>query len=314
MGTASKTIIITGGNSGLGYQCALDIAKTSKDYHIVIASRNTEKGELACKNISLQSGNENVTYHSLDLGSLDSIRTFSKEFSNLKLPPLYGIVCNAAANFSNNLNKSKDGIDLTFAVNHLGHFLLVNLLVAQITDGGRIVFVASDRHDPYKWMIQDFTYTDALHLAYPEKYLDKKKQNTNFKYPMSKLCNIYCSYELSKRVQEMNWDVTVNAFNPGYMPDTGLNGKISLFRKLLNNLTKLPAALLGTLSSVKKSGNLLALMMTDSKYDTITGKYFDRGKEIPSSAQSYDKEKSENLWSRSVELTNLQQCETILRR
>jgi NAD(P)-dependent dehydrogenase (short-subunit alcohol dehydrogenase family) len=119
-----RTFIITGGNSGLGYQCALDIAKTSKDYHIVIASRNTEKGELACKEISSLSGNENVKHLSLDLGSLDSVRSFSKEFYNLKLPPLCGIVCNAAANFSSNLSKSKDGIDLTFAVNHLGHFLL----------------------------------------------------------------------------------------------------------------------------------------------------------------------------------------------
>jgi hypothetical protein len=96
------------------------------------------------------------------------------------------------------------------------------------------------------------------------------------------------------------------------MPDTGLNGKnLNLFQRFLNNLTKIPAALLGTLSSVEKSGDLLAAMMTDSKYDSITGKYFDRGKEISSSNQSYNLEKSGNLWNRSIELTNLQQNESI---
>jgi hypothetical protein len=70
--------------------------------------------------------------------------------------------------------------------------------------------------------------------------------------------------------------------------------------------------LLGTLSTVKKSGSLLASMMTNSAYANITGKYFDRGKVIPSSNQSYNKENAKNLWNRSVELVHLKQSDTII--
>ncbi|MDD2284747.1 MAG: SDR family NAD(P)-dependent oxidoreductase [Paludibacter sp.] len=308
-----RTFIITGGNSGLGYQCASDIAKACKGDHVIIACRNLEKGSAACKNLISETGNSNISVLTLDLASFESIRNFCEAFSNSKYPPLYGLVCNAAVSFANNLGKTKEGFDMTFGVNHLGHFLLTNLLISEmIANGGRIVFVTSDRHNPAKWMIKDFVYTDAIHLAYPEKYLDKKKQTVNFKYPMSKLCNIYCTYEMTDRIEEAGFDITVNAFNPGFMASTGLDGKPTVVNRIKNNLIQIPAALLGTLSTVKKSGSLLASMMTNSAYANITGKYFDRGKVIPSSNQSYNKENAKNLWNRSVELVHLKQSDTII--
>lgn len=309
MECAEKTFIITGGNSGLGYQCALDIAKSGKGNHVVIACRNLEKGNKACANLILETDNANISVLPLDLASFESIRNFCETFSNSKYPPLYGLVCNAAANFSDSSKKTKDGIDITFGVNHLGHFLLANLLVSSmIVNGGRIVFVSSDRHNPFKWMIKDFVYTDALHLAYPNK-----DRNSSWKYSMSKLCNLYCTYEMSNRLKETGYDVTVNAFNPGYMPETGLNGsRHTLLQKISDKITPAFAFLLGTLGSLEKSSRQLAEMITSPDYENVTGKYFDRGKEVRSSEQSYNREKSENLWNKSVELTHLQQSETLV--
>jgi NAD(P)-dependent dehydrogenase (short-subunit alcohol dehydrogenase family) len=170
---------------------------------------------------------------------------------------------------------------------------------------GRIIFVSSDQHNPPS-LIAKLHYTDALEFAYPNK------NNHSVKYSITKLCNIYCAYELSAKLHaETNRNITVNAFNPGFMADTGLAKPKNAAEKLLQHIAPLLARLLGTHSSAVLSGKLLAEYMTNDKYEGITGKYFDRGKEIPSSELSYNKANVANLWKRSVELTQLQQKETV---
>jgi NAD(P)-dependent dehydrogenase (short-subunit alcohol dehydrogenase family) len=296
-----RTFIITGGNSGLGYQCAKNIALQSKNNSVVIASRNIEKSGDAVKQLALETQNTGIYSLPLDLSSLQSVRNFAAKFVSQKLPPLYGLVCNA---ISGGKKPTEDGFDMTFGTGHLGHFLLANLLLKNMRDG-RIIFVSSDQHNPPAF-IAKLCYTDALEFAYPNK------NNHSVKYSITKLCNIYCAYELSAKLHsETDKNITVNAFNPGFMADTGLAKPQNATEKLLQHIAPLLARLLGTHSSDALSGKLLAEYMTNDKYEMVTGKYFDRGKEIPSSELSYNKANAANLWIRSVELTQLQQQETI---
>ena len=204
-----KTVIITGANSGLGYECAKNILSTETEYFIIMACRNPEKAEEAKAALISETGNKNIEVMGLDLSSLQSVRNFAKDFDNATLPPLYGIVCNAGiAGF--HAGKTVEGYELIFGTNHLGHFMLTNLLLPRLIDNGRIVIVSSDMHNP-PW--GSITYPGAKILADPENGL-------NNKYPLSKLCNLYFAYELSRKLAKIQKPITVNGFNPGLLTDT----------------------------------------------------------------------------------------------
>jgi NAD(P)-dependent dehydrogenase (short-subunit alcohol dehydrogenase family) len=202
---------------------------------------------------------------------------------------------------------TQDGFEQTFGVGHLGHFLLANILSTAMQGSGRIVFVSSDQHNP-PGILGRISYTDALNLAHPQAV------GHAMRYSATKLCNLYCTYEMAERItSETDKQITVNAFNPGFMADTGLSGSAKGFgESLAKSIAPLLARLLGTHSSAKKSGRMLASLMTDAQWEGITGKYFDRGRERPSSELSRSKANAENLWRRSIELVGLQQNETIL--
>jgi NAD(P)-dependent dehydrogenase (short-subunit alcohol dehydrogenase family) len=301
-----KTFIITGGNSGLGYQCAKHIAAENPDNHIVMASRNVEKSEEAAAAITRETGNPHIYALPLNLASLKSVREFCKALEESSFPPLYGLVCNAITGYSGKAQYTEDGFEMTFGVGHLGHFLLANLLLRNMQDGGRIVFVSSDQHNPAKWMYR-INYTDALDLAFPKEYHHIKS------YSGVKLCNIYCAYEMAKRISaETSKNISVNVFNPAFMADTGLGKANSFAERMAKSIAPVLARIMGLHSSAVKSGKILASLMTGEKYAGITGKYFDRENEIRSSDLSYNRENAKNLWQRSIELVHLERDETIL--
>jgi NAD(P)-dependent dehydrogenase (short-subunit alcohol dehydrogenase family) len=303
-----RTVVITGGNTGLGYKCAQHIAMNSKNYTVVIACRNLEKAATAKKNLQQETGNPHIYALELDLASLESIRNFYDIFCHEKYPPLHALVCNAGVH-GHSFGYTKDGFEETFGVNHLGHYLLANLMLNQMMTKGRIVFVASDMHDPPRFFpFPTPTFKNARLLAYPD-------ENDNIpRYPTSKLCNILCTYEMATRLAaESDKHITVNAFNPGFMPDTSLSAALSpVLRIFLPRLISIFAGLLGRGSNVEKSGKALAAMITDRRYEHTTGTYNDRGKVIKSSGPSYDKTAAKNLWVESAELVQLKQGESIL--
>ncbi|MDR0368779.1 MAG: SDR family NAD(P)-dependent oxidoreductase [Bacteroidales bacterium] len=297
-----RTFIITGGNSGLGLQCARNIALQNADNCVVIASRNTEKSIEAVEKLRRETQNTDIHSLRLNLASLQSVREFVEEFGKRDFPPLYGIACNA---ISGGGAATADGFDMTFGTGHLGHFLLVNLLLKQMCEG-RIMFVSSDQHDPPPFIAR-LRYTDALDYARPNR------QNHNIRYSFTKLCNIYTAYELSARLQATpsKAKITVNAFNPGFMADTGLATPRNAAERFLQRIAPLIASVMGVRSSAPVSGKLLAGYMTIPEYEGITGKYFDRAHETKSSKLSYNRENALNLWNRSVELTQVQFDESV---
>jgi len=315
-----KTVIITGGNSGLGYHCALQLA-LDPELHIVLACRNSAKAEEAVRQIKTASNTQQIESMTLDLASLESIRAFVREFRERDFPPLGAIVCNAGVQFIQRQTYTEDGFDTTFGVNHLGHFLLVNLLLKQLTTPARVVLVSSDTHDSSKTTGMPAPYfRDPELMAYPEKDSALKDKSIGeigrIAYTTSKLCNVLCAYELSRRLQDREdttQAITVNVFNPGLMPGSGLASDYTATAKFVwNNILPILCRFVPNVNTMSESGKALARLVTDPELADMTGKYFSGWQKIDSSTESYDEEKAKQLWNASLKLTQLKPEETIV--
>src|SRR5437867_11056536 len=123
------TALVTGGNSGIGFECARQLARAG--WQVLIASRNRAASAEAVRRITRESGSDAASELGLDLGSAASVRQFAQEIEARDLP-LRALVCNAGLQVHKGPHLSTEGYELTFAVNHLGHFLLTNLLLARL--------------------------------------------------------------------------------------------------------------------------------------------------------------------------------------
>ena len=310
--TDRRTALITGGTGSLGYQAAKAIAADG-EWLVVITGRRPAEVSRAAAALSSETGAE-VVGMPLDLGVLADVRRFTGELVNRGLPPLHAIVCNAGMQTVSGRSVTADGFEQTFAVNHLGHFLLVRDLLPHLASQGRIVLVASDTHDPTKRTgMPAPAYTDARSLAHPDRPArDSTARDSALagrrRYTTSKLCNVLMAYELARRLAAGSVQgpptVTVNAFDPGLIPGTGLardypTVQALAWRYLLPALTVLPGL---NVHTPRRSGAALARLITDPELAAVTGRYFSGIREIRSSADSYDLGKAADLWETSADL------------
>jgi NAD(P)-dependent dehydrogenase (short-subunit alcohol dehydrogenase family) len=316
---STGTVVITGGNTGLGYECARAIATSGEPWHVVLACRSEKKAAGAVRKLAAGRGSSPVEAMALDLASLASVRRFAGELAARDLPPLRAVICNAGIQIVTGVTYTEDGFETTFGVNHLGHFLLVNLLLRQVVPPARIVFVSSGTHDPENktWMPPP-RFMDAKSLARPEPSADSGESPAitgGRRYSTSKLCNILCAYELARRLQAEGLStperpITVNAFNPGLMPGTDLARGYSPAKRfawyyILPYVLPLLRLLHANVNSIEASGRALARLVLDPELEGVTGRYFDGRKEIRSSAESYDEKKAAELWEASADLVGL---------
>ena len=319
-----KTVIITGGNSGLGYECAKEMAASQQAWHIIIACRNLQKASAAVDSLIAQSPRAKIEAMPIDLTSLASVRNFARDFRTRDLPPLRALVCNAGIQVVSGTTYTQDGFETTFGVNHLGHFLLTHLLLKLFVAPARIVMVSSDTHDPLqKTGMPEPHYDSAASLACPEKSLSDEDTGKigRQRYTTSKLCNVYLTYELSRRLQDdglstIQNPISVNAFNPGLMPGTGLARDYSPLQRfawhfILPVIRPIAGAFI-SINSAGKSGKALARLLLDPAVESVSGKYFSGMLEIKSSQESYDRQKAIDLWETSMKLVKLTQEETPL--
>lgn len=282
-----RTIIITGANSGLGFETAKKIAK-NKDYEIILACRNIDKANKAKKEIISETNNNNIIVMEIDTSSLESVRNFVKDFKKLN-KKVYGLVNNAGISPMGHDGVSKDGVEIVCATNYLGHFLLTHLLLPYLEENAKIFNVTSDMHNPpggMKWIDPEFLFHPV--------------ENDRKKYSYSKLCNIYFTYELDEILRKDNSNILVNAFNPGMMNTNFSGGHNSPVRTSLVKLT-MPERL-GDLD--KSSSSLAELVVNDEYKDT--GKYYDRSTNyINSSELSYNVENRKDLWEKSLIITRI---------
>ncbi|KAI1609293.1 dehydrogenase/reductase [Exophiala viscosa] len=301
MSSVSRSILITGGTSGLGFHAATAIARRCPDSDIVIASRKDP--DKAADAINTKLGQRNVQFMPLDLGNSKNVRSFVNTWAEKKLSPISVLLLNAGLQFPGEVQYTADGLESTFGINHVGHALLFHLLQPYIAEEARIVVTASGTHDPaQKSGLPDAKYDTAEKLAHPPAATLKTDGRQH--YSTSKLCNVLWSYALDRRLSSTNKKWTVVAFDPGLMPGTGLArdyGLIArfLWHKVLPALIPLLRRLLSpNVHTAEESGRNMTWVALDDR--NTSGKYYEARKQIPSSKDSYDEKKQEDLWEWTV--------------
>jgi NAD(P)-dependent dehydrogenase (short-subunit alcohol dehydrogenase family) len=309
-------VLVTGGNSGIGFECARALAQSGR--HVVIASRDRHVSEAAVQRIAAESGADSITALDLDLASTASVRRLVGEINERDLP-LRAVVCNAGMQTSKGLRVNGDGVEMTFAVNHLGHFLLVNLLLDRLLAHApaRIVVVASGVHDPAmrtgmpKPAIEDLGTLAATGGPTLGQF------NGRLAYVNSKLCNLWFTYELARRLDAAgltgNGRLTVNAFDPGLVPGSGLGRDYPaplrfVWNSILPGVAQALTNFMPTINPAPKSGAALARLVVDPDLASVSGKYFPshtRWQETRSSDASYDQERARALWDDSIRRAQL---------
>ncbi len=314
-----QTVVITGGNSGLGYECAKAIAKAG-GWHVILACRNPMSAAQAAQKITDAAGSREVEAMQLDLAALGSVRRFAAEYAARERAPLKALVLNAGVQIVSGVNYTVDGIETTFAVNHLAHFLLANLMLPRLVPPARIVFVSSGTHDPdQRTGMPKPQFRDAHALAKGENEVASGKESVGTAgrraYTNSKLCNVLCAYEMARRLQAKSDGerppITVNAFDPGLMPTNLVREYPRVIRALSAILIPALTLVMKNAHSAAESGRALARLVIDPQLEGVTGKYFEGLKEIPSSKDSYDVGKAAELWETSAGLVKLGSGDTI---
>lgn len=304
MSNFKQSILITGGTSGLGFHATSLIARHVQSAKIVIAARKDPNS--AAAKINRKNGQDNVQFLPLDLGNQDNVRSFVKTWNCQKFPPISILILNAGLQFPSGIQYTSDGIEATFGINHVGHALLFHLLQPCLANECRIVVVSSGTHDPaQKSGLPDAVYTNGEELAHPAG--DALKNDGRQRYATSKLCNVLWTYALHRRISQLTTrKLTVVAFDPGLMPGTGLAREAGPFLRFI--WIYLLPALIPLLQRVfhpnvhtqQESGANLAFIATDKNAQAKSGVYYEMRKEIPSSIDSYDESKQEELWSWTV--------------
>ncbi len=281
MSMLGKTALVTGANSGTGLWTAIGLAK--KGARVVMLCRSKERGEEALKEVKKLSHNDQVDLMLCDLGSFESIRSFSKEFHD-RYDVLDILVNNAGVTLPKR-EETKDGFELQFGVNHLGHFLLTNLLLDLIkkSKSARIVVVSSGAHKAGKIHFED------LQL--------KKSFNMIKAYSQSKLANLLFAYELSHRLKNEN--ITVNALHPGAVASSmGINRDTGFGKFVTKKLKPF-------FQTPEKGASTSMYLATAKELEGISGKYYYQMKPIESSKQSYNRSLQKKLWQISEVLVGL---------
>lgn len=299
-----RTAIITGASAGLGRECARALLASDPSWHVVFAVRDVARGVQAVE----QAGHPaRCTVLEMDLASLASVRTFAANFRSSGLPPLHAIVCNAGLQVVSGTERTAEGVEMTFGVNHLGHFALVSDLLADLARPARIVVVSSGTHDPAKFTgmpSPQYSSAEELALAVEDESADGRRR-----YTTSKLCNILYTYELDRRLGHGAQGVTINAFDPGLMPGSGLARDYSAIGRWAWRYVFPLLRVLPNVNSTRSSGARLAALVHDPRFDDVTATYFEGNRPIRSSTDSYDLEKALDLWETSERLLTLEKTE-----
>lgn len=276
-----KTVLITGANSGIGRETAVGLARMGAN--VTFTSRDRARGEEALADVRERSGRDDVGLMDLDLASFASIRRFASAF--LGGHERLDVLVNNAGLILGDRRETEDGFEATFGTNHLGHFLLTDLLLERIKASApaRIVNLSSRAHR-YARSGLDF---DDLQSEHGYRGLRV--------YGRSKLANILFTRELARRLEGTN--VTANAVHPGAVA-TGFarDGDV---KGLYGRLVALAKPFLKTPEQGAQTSIYVA---TSPELEGVTGTYFANSKEARTAAAARDDEAARRLWQVSEEL------------
>jgi NAD(P)-dependent dehydrogenase (short-subunit alcohol dehydrogenase family) len=263
---AEAPILVTGATDGLGTRISLELARRGAT--VLLHGRNPERCEAALVEIRRETGSKELHSYLADFSSLDAVRGLAEQIFSEH--DRLDVVINNAGIISSERKVTEDGLELTFAVNYLGHFLLTSLLLPLLRDStpARVVNVASAAQRPI-----DF---DDVML--------KRRYDGLKAYSQSKLAQVMFTLELAERLQ--NTGVTTNALHPATLMET-----------------KMVLETFGRATSTVQTGVEATVRLAVSpELEGVTGRYFDGTREARANRQVYDREARKRLWDLSEEL------------
>ena len=274
-----KTCLVTGASDGIGYVAARELALRGAS--VIAVGRNAAKTHAAAMRIIDETRNDDVSYFVADLSSQSDVRRLARQVRE-RTSRLDVLLNNAGAIFLSR-RTSTDGLEMTFALNHMGYFLLTNQLLDLLRESApaRIINVSSSSHgSPGKFRLEE---------------LPKPGSNRGYRaYGRSKLCNILFTYELSRRLEGSG--ITVNALHPGLVRtniarNNGVLGRVVNFFIGARGIDAVQGA------------KTLVYLAASNEVEEVTGKYYVDCRPVPSSKLSYDPKLAEGLWELSERLT-----------
>ena len=279
-----QTCVITGATSGLGKAVALALGRLNAG--LVLVGRNERAGAALARALRRPSSSAPIEYVRADLSRQSDVRALAERIAGT-YRSVDILINNAGARFDA-YGETPDGIELTFATNHLGHFLLTCLLAERLVEAvppARVITVSSSTHvnatAEGPWSSSRQTYDRRL------------------AYAKSKLANVMFAYELAERLT--NTGVTSNAIDPGIVATNFArnNGVVSWLRHLMAH------GLRRELISPRNGARPLVHLAVSNGLAGVTGKYFRRDQQVDSSPASRDRQQARRLWELSVRLTGL---------
>lgn len=281
------TAVVTGASSGIGAETARVLAL--RGVHVVMGVRNLEAGRAVKEAIVKGNPNAKLDAMDLDLSSMASVKKFAEDFKSLNLP--LNLLINNAGIMATPFMLSKDNIELQFATNHVGHFLLTNLLMETIRKTarasrkeGRIVNVSSRRHK--------FSYPEGIRFA---KLNDPSGYNSLSAYGQSKLANILHANELARQLKEDRVEVAANSVHPGLIA-TNLFRHYSFLTGLVGLVGKY------VIKNVQQGAATTCYVALHPKVKGMSGQYFADSSIAKASLQANDAELATKLWDFSLNL------------
>ncbi|WP_254527778.1 oxidoreductase [Natrinema gelatinilyticum] len=290
-----RTIVITGANSGIGFEATRELARNGAT--VIMACRSLERGEDAARDIREDGTDADLRVEECDLGSLESIRTFANGLED----EVIDVLINNAGVMAIPRSETEDGFETQFGVNHLGHFALTGLLLDTLSideePDSRIVTVSSGVHER-----GEINFDDLQH----EQSYDKWDA-----YAQSKLANVLFAYELERRLLTADANAKSIAVHPGYA-DTQLQFRGPEQRG--SRLRKTGMWIMNTVLAQSAGKGALPTLYAATDPDAEGGAYYGPGgfqnmrgtpERQASSDRSYDEETARRLWAVSSELTGV---------
>ena len=276
-----RTCVITGATSGIGRATALALGALGAN--LILLGRREVEGQRLAAALRGAPGAGTVEFVQVDLSDQRQVRALGADVA-LRTHSIDVLINNAGGRF-NTFQQSPDGIELTFATNHLGHFLLTNSFLEALLRAphARVITVGSSAHGGV--------------TAAGDWCLNRENYDRRIAYGKSKLANIIFAYELARRLSHT--EIVSNAVDPGGVA-TNLgrnNGLLSWSRHLLYY------ALKRDLISPRRAAETLVYLALDPAVERISGKYFCMKRQIESSLASHDPSAAADLWALSVRLT-----------
>ncbi|KAK3434335.1 short-chain dehydrogenase TIC 32, chloroplastic [Eucalyptus grandis] len=282
------TAVVTGTSSGIGMETARVLALHG--VHVVMAMRNVDAGRSVKEAILQELPSAKLDVMELDLSSMESIRKFASDYQSSALP--LNLLINNAGVMACPFTLSQDNIELQFATNHIGHFLLTNLLLETMkktseesNTEGRIVNLSSEAHR--------FAYQEGIRF---DKINNESEYTPIKAYGQSKLANILHANELARHLKEEGVQITANSLHPGTIPATNLARHHSILNAFAN-LGKL------FLKNVAQGAATTCYVALHPQVKGISGEYFMDSNKAKGSSLAQDAELGKKLWDFSISLT-----------